>query len=589
MTSVLPRERGGKEMEGREESRAFLSFSRENLSMLTRTDMAKKQYPMKSRLWIRPSCPTILAVVSFVLALLSLSLVICLLQYSIDNTQEMKKLRREIDFLKSRVLTNDVTNALKAFDRVLNMKEPSSEVDTDDTDYESNYEDEEEEEESALQDYDDYQLPSSYRYKPSEAVNPEGVIISGSADPTKGLKLQNPQLDEALAILRNNQKSQDPNDKKAPNKQGEKSSEDNRKENFEKSSEPSTEGPVKGRTKFKRDARDNTGSKLISTPESSVQLSLDDYNEEFGSVYNDNDQSSIQVQENRKKWRIRSGLVAPTSESYEDVEYERTMSEDQESSSSWNHSQRHPPKKYLNRSRSVPLPLARGTGQSLKEITTPRESTRKILNSKESHRRGPRLFQNRSMILERTSDKKELLHHGVTRRHLRAPRQIYAAHYGADSTLFTNDDEHTGNGRARHNEGVFKAWRPSDWVSDLGMQRHFSIKPDGRLTVHEAGIYLVYAQIHYLDEHDENGFHLLVNGRPIMQCMVYSPGTGHKSRSCFSAQVTALHAGDKLVLKDVGPARYTLFQHDKSFFGLAKLGEQRQSQRLHSSTTQAPL
>lgn len=110
----------------------------------------------------------------------------------------------------------------------------------------------------------------------------------------------------------------------------------------------------------------------------------------------------------------------------------------------------------------------------------------------------------------------------ITRRHLRAPRQVLAAHYGADSALFGMEDEHTGNGRAKHNEGIFKAWRPSDWVNDLGMGGHFTLSRDGRLTVHEPGLYIVYAQIHYLDEHDENGFHILVNGHPILQCLVRS-------------------------------------------------------------------
>jgi len=65
---------------------------------------------------------------------------------------------------------------------------------------------------------------------------------------------------------------------------------------------------------------------------------------------------------------------------------------------------------------------------------------------------------------------------------------------------------------------------------------------------------------------------------------VYSPGLGHKSRSCFSAQVTVLQADDHLVLKDIGSARYTLFQHDKSFFGLVKVGEQFSPKQKHSST-----
>lgn len=109
---------------------------------------------------------------------------------------------------------------------------------------------------------------------------------------------------------------------------------------------------------------------------------------------------------------------------------------------------------------------------------------------------------------------------GTTRRHFRQPRQMLAAHFVADSSLFNEEDEHTGNGRARHNEGIFKAWRASDWMEDFAMNRHFLLNRDGKLTVYEAGLYLIYAQIHYLDEHDENGFHLLVNGRPILQCMV---------------------------------------------------------------------
>ena len=109
---------------------------------------------------------------------------------------------------------------------------------------------------------------------------------------------------------------------------------------------------------------------------------------------------------------------------------------------------------------------------------------------------------------------------GLTRRHLKVPKQVYAVHYGGDSSLFSADDEHTGNGRAKHSEGIFKAWQPSDWVADLGMTKHFFLSENGRLSIQEPGLYLAYAQIHYLDEHDENGFHMLVNGRPILQCMV---------------------------------------------------------------------
>lgn len=92
-------------------------------------------------------------------------------------------------------------------------------------------------------------------------------------------------------------------------------------------------------------------------------------------------------------------------------------------------------------------------------------------------------------------------------------------HYGGDSSLFS-EEEHSGNGKGKHSESIFRAWQPSDWVTELGMNKHFTLSKNGKLTVQESGLYLAYAQIHYLDEHDENGFHMMVNNEPILQCTV---------------------------------------------------------------------
>lgn len=128
--------------------------------------------------------------------------------------------------------------------------------------------------------------------------------------------------------------------------------------------------------------------------------------------------------------------------------------------------------------------------------------------------------QSKSKIPLYQEASRPLRRRGMTRRHLRGTRQVVAAHFAADSTRFSAEDEHVGNGKGRHHQGVFKAWRASDWMSDLGMTRHFALANDGRLTVQDPGLYLVYAQIHYLDQHDENGFQVLVNEQPILQCMV---------------------------------------------------------------------
>lgn len=106
------------------------------------------------------------------------------------------------------------------------------------------------------------------------------------------------------------------------------------------------------------------------------------------------------------------------------------------------------------------------------------------------------------------------------RKNVDAPQQIFAVHYGGDKNAFTNKDEHTGNGRIRHAGKVFTSWKANDWVNDLGMNDHFNLSKNGSVVVYKSGLYLAYAQIHYKDEHDEVGFHLLVNNEPILQCVV---------------------------------------------------------------------
>lgn len=164
------------------------------------------------------------------------------------------------------------------------------------------------------------------------------------------------------------------------------------------------------------------------------------------------------------------------------------------------------------------MPTEYNTGQlsDISEAFDKKSALKNELKSKGSRLKKNKQKHSKSLDVIKPKSMKS----GNVMRNLRAPRNVFAAHYEADMTLFENTDEHTGNGRAKHNEGVFKAWRPSDWMGNFGMNRYFILFRDGRLIVHESGIYLVYAQIHYLDEHDENGFHILINGQPILQCMV---------------------------------------------------------------------
>lgn len=57
-----------------------------------------------------------------------------------------------------------------------------------------------------------------------------------------------------------------------------------------------------------------------------------------------------------------------------------------------------------------------------------------------------------------------------------------------------NVNNFSGNGHLLHPNRVFVDWTANDWVSNLGMDRHFDFD-EGTLTVKEPGLYFVYAQV----------------------------------------------------------------------------------------------
>ncbi|XP_024871103.1 uncharacterized protein LOC112454116 isoform X1 [Temnothorax curvispinosus] len=541
----------------KEETRSFLNFSRENLS-ISHSDL--EQGFNRSRL-LRPSRTTILSVAAL------LAVVLCLGLQSwklLSNTRKIEQLRRDVDILKHRFLEQDLMNELKAFEEQLYAEESTEdndpgEADIDNADYDSNYDDDG----SASHDYSgDYHTPLTYGARSSDFLDVTTTSIPIPTSPDPGA---NEDMVKLLAALR---------------KVEAKHFERNVRENHKSIERERPKGEHKRQSSHEEKTSDANSTSHKSDVVVREATSLGYVKESVKSKRSVNDGLTDNPMRDATNERRRNNgrIVVSRTRSYASGESDVNDNPGTESP--------HPPKKYHA---LETIPSAR---RDRNEETTQPDSYGSDSTEIADNRRIS--WRSRDVSGNRTEIRRPVQNHEVaareyrrrlTRRHLRAPRQVYAIHYGADSSLFSTQDEHTGNGRARHYNGIFRAWQPSEWVADLGMSRHFTLAGDGKLTVHEPGLYLVYAQIHYLDEHDENGFHMLVNGKPILQCMVYSPGMGHKSRSCFSAQVTVLQAGDHLILKDIGSARYTLFQHDKSFFGLVKIGEPRQQQR-HPPTRQ---
>ncbi|XP_043285462.1 uncharacterized protein [Venturia canescens] len=534
----------------KDESRSFLDFSRENLS-ISQSELeqgfnkpSKCFHPGSSR-------HGVLSLIAIFVALACAALEIWEFHRVISNSRDIEIIKRDIEIIKrdveslrDRMFGEDFVDDLKAFEEQLyadgSQAEDSGEADIEGADYDSNYE------EDYSPNWNDY---VSDLNEPTAATTQSLVARSLShslkSEDSKSTSSPNPEGVAMLAVLHKVEARQ---------RQALEQSVHETRDNVarERLVDQNHESPGHKNEKNREHSDDHAKRRRAIADETLIHNTKRTVFSDFRSEHNRSRHENVHTngsEESRTPKRRKNKILNT-----------ETMS--------WN---RHPPKKYFAVTRV----------DSSEDLADPSQAMRRHSVSWD--------YAENLGRLQRGSDvmRRSLKQRVITRRHLRTPKQVFAVHYGADSALFGMEDEHTGNGRAKHNEGIFKAWRPSDWVADLGMNKHFTLSHDGRLSVHEPGLYLVYAQIHYLDEHDENGFHVLVNGQPIFQCMVYSPSTGHKSRSCFSAQITVLQASDRLVLKDVSSARYTLFQHDKSFFGLVKLGDSRQQQQ-PKHTTRTP-
>ncbi|XP_018578100.1 protein eiger [Anoplophora glabripennis] len=155
--------------------------------------------------------------------------------------------------------------------------------------------------------------------------------------------------------------------------------------------------------------------------------------------------------------------------------------------------------------------------------------------------------------------------------------RLPAIHYNGDTSKYVMG-QHTnfnGNGHLKHPQGTFVDWKVSDWATSSGMDSYFTMD-EGILTIKDSGIYFIYAQIYYLDEHDVTGFRVYKNRNTVLlQCTstVHSRERALIGNTCYTAGAEYLSEGDTITLSDVSTGRYSLFEPGKSFFGLIKLSD----------------
>jgi len=117
-------------------------------------------------------------------------------------------------------------------------------------------------------------------------------------------------------------------------------------------------------------------------------------------------------------------------------------------------------------------------------------------------------------------------------------------------------------------------WKLSRWSRRLHADRSFPLHR-GKVRVNRPGLYLIYAQVSYADQHLEQGYEVMLNNVPMLEC-TKTRGVGHKAKklhdiSCYTGAVHYIEQGDQIYIRDNHDNRKTIRKPEKSFFGLVKL------------------
>ncbi|XP_069172705.1 uncharacterized protein [Procambarus clarkii] len=126
------------------------------------------------------------------------------------------------------------------------------------------------------------------------------------------------------------------------------------------------------------------------------------------------------------------------------------------------------------------------------------------------------------------------------------------------------------NRTSRHGYGgrqIHEEWSPAVWMDKLGLNRKYTLN-HGKVTVREAGLYYLYAQVLYESGRLGTGFQILVDDIPIMECTLAPTQPSH---SCHTAGATYLPKNAAVYIKDVEQYTTPVRRHENTFFGLLKL------------------
>ncbi|XP_019895443.1 protein eiger isoform X2 [Musca domestica] len=112
------------------------------------------------------------------------------------------------------------------------------------------------------------------------------------------------------------------------------------------------------------------------------------------------------------------------------------------------------------------------------------------------------------------------------------------------------------------------------WTNEReSLDTYFHVE-NGVLTVHEPGLYYVYAQICYHNHHNQNGFVIFHGHKPFLQCLSHIFTNNHSVfNTCHTSGLIYLKRDEQIHIQDFHTDRKTHLQEEnnRSYFGLIKI------------------
>ncbi|XP_062567529.1 protein eiger-like isoform X3 [Saccostrea cucullata] len=126
--------------------------------------------------------------------------------------------------------------------------------------------------------------------------------------------------------------------------------------------------------------------------------------------------------------------------------------------------------------------------------------------------------------------------------------------------------------------GTFHKFEYADWFFNQphkAKEKQFELNfPNGKLTVKQSGLYLLYSQI-TLKGNGTHGYHVIRNDKsPILACYSNNMMLHDEDKtSCFTMGMVKLDKGDTIEIRHISKAGIrAVFTSNASFFGLIKVG-----------------